>query len=108
MSRGFDTYWLAGGEIWAAKAGAPCEIDLELAVGLHALHIREALACAHAGDRPTAADHRDRAGELARIIREQSDGRRACSALGGTGCGGAQPKAATDADRFARRPKPRR
>jgi len=85
MSRGFDTYWLAGGEIWAARSGAPCQIDLELAVALHALHVREAVACAYDGDRATAADHRDRAGELAEIIRERSDGCRAssCEAEGG-------------------------
>jgi hypothetical protein len=85
MRRGFDTYWLAGGEIWAARAGAPCQIDLELAVALHALHVREAAATAYAGDRTAAADHRDRAAELAHIIREQSEARRGSLALGEAG-----------------------
>lgn len=91
MRRGFDTYWLAGGEIWAARAGAPCQIDLELAVALHALHIREAAASAYAGDRAAAGDHRERAGELAHIIRERSEHRRACG--GETMAGRSKPLA---------------
>lgn len=70
--RGFTDYWLAGGQIWASKAGAACEIDLELASAMHALHVREAVRIAYAGERALASDHRDLADTLAKIIRDRS------------------------------------
>jgi hypothetical protein len=69
---GFTSYWLADSEIWASKSGASCEIDLELAVGLHGMHIRAAVSSAYDGKRTAAKDHRDRADELAAIVRKRS------------------------------------
>ena len=70
--KGFTDYWLAGGQTWASKSGAACEIDLELASAMHALHVRECTLAAYAGERTLAADHRDLADLLAKIVRDQS------------------------------------
>lgn len=75
--RGFDSYWLAGGEFWASRGAAPVEIDLELAVGLHSMHLREVRIAALAGDRKAADFHHARETELRDAIAEKSLWRRA-------------------------------